>query len=55
MYISVPSPEGTNLPDEERYLKIFTTKMCQLPTSSPVILPLLEKLHFTAELADRSS
>ena len=34
MYISVPSPEGTNLPDEEIYLKLFTTKMCQLPTTS---------------------
>ncbi|XP_068708975.1 uncharacterized protein [Montipora foliosa] len=46
--IDVRAPEDTNPPDE-KYLRNFTQKMCQLPTSSPVILPLFKKLYCTTE------
>ena len=46
--IDVRAPEDTNPPDE-KYLRNFTQKMCQLPTSSPVVLPLFKKLYCTTE------
>ena len=46
--IVVCAPKDTNPPDEEN-LRNFTQKMCQLPTSGPVILPLIKKLYCPTE------
>ena len=47
--VDVRAPEDTNPPDE-KYLRTFTEKMCQLNTNKPVILPLFKKLYFTPEV-----
>jgi len=40
----VRAPKDTNPPDE-KYLRRFTQKMCQIKTDTPVILPLFKKLY----------
>ena len=47
METDVRAPEDINPPDEE-YLRNFTKRLCNLQ-STPVILPLLKKLHGTPE------
>ena len=47
--VDVRAPEDTNPPDE-KYLRTFTKKMCQLNTYKPVILPLFKKLYFAPEV-----
>ena len=44
----VRAPEDTSPPDE-KYLRRFTQKMCQLKTDFPVILPLFKKLYCSPE------
>ena len=44
----VRAPEDTGPPDE-KYLRQFTKKMCQLKTDTPVILPLFKKLYSSSE------
>ena len=44
----VHAPEDTSPPDE-KYLRRFTEKMCQLKTDTPVILPLFKKIYSNSE------
>jgi len=38
--------EDTNPPDE-KYLRRFTQKMCQLKSDTPIILPLFKTLNYS--------